>query len=717
MALNPDRFAKIADSLRQYRRAELSDFQSDIGTNPVELLYVDPLESNAVLKTVMLNNTTFLIGRKGTGKSTVFAKAQIELRKREDAISIYVDVKSLHELLSTNEAVVQTIQDASISEPVFRAHSLRKGFLGAVISDLIKELKNAYEARSLIQRWIGKARGYHDVIAELEKLAADVKVAKLTQEEIPILRVISAKAKEAKKTKESVAANAKAEAKLAHKSEIKASAGMETFDESIADNELYQEYADAVLRSFPFQELLSRIRELLGGVGLVRLFVFFDDFSELAWIDQKLFVDVILSPLNNASDETIKLKVAGYPGRIYYGKIDPGKIDIVGLDFYQLYKSQEIQNSETAAINYLERLLATRFHGFKENIAEYFDTTTPLADHYRSLFEVTLNVPRLIGYVLHYCYLDRVSKRQVITGASIRLAAQKYYETVIVQYFDRMNRFAMEPFERKLDRHNQQQLLRCLVEEARTVRRGITTGQIGGKFFDGLTNPPVSHFAVNPSMEKLLSALELNFLVTKYHEMRDKSGKDVSVYAFFYGLCEAERFPWGYPKGRRDDRSYFVQRCFNYNAAIQLFLSKNQTIRCDTCGACFAMEKRDTIEFYKWRCPECQTGTCAIVSLSDDFKREVETLKKDTMLPPVELEILESLNEEGVPMRAGEIAALVDVTHQLVGHRTSKLHEMGLVHKAYKDGVNRSTITDKARQRYFGLAGNQPTLVESDERS
>jgi hypothetical protein len=47
-------------------------------------------------------------------------------------------------------------------------------------------------------------------------------------------------------------------------------------------------------------------------------------------------------------------------------------------------------------------------------------------------------------------------------------------------------------------------------------------------------------------MEKLLSALELNFLITKYHEMRDKSGKDVSVFAFFYGLCEAERFPWGY---------------------------------------------------------------------------------------------------------------------------------------------------------------------------
>jgi len=702
MTLNPDQFAKIAESLRQYRRAEMTDFQAEVGGNPVELLYVDPLESDAVLKTVLLNNTTFVVGRKGTGKSTVFAKAQLELRKRQDAISVYVDVKSLHELLVSNEAAVQAIQDASISEPIFHAHSLRKSFLGAVISDLIRELKRAYENRSLVQRWIGNARGYSQVISELERLAADVKTAKLSQEEIPILRTISAKTKEAITTKGSCSTGVKLEAKANPKPELKASAGIEVFDESISDNELYKEYADAVLRSFPFQELLSRIRELLAGVELVRLFVFFDDFSELTWIDQKLFVDVILSPLNNASEETIKLKVAGYPGRIYYGKIDPGKIDIVGLDFYQLYKAQEIQTSEAAAINYLERLLTTRFRVFNENVSDYFDPSVPLGDHYRMLFEVTLNVPRLIGYVLHYCYLDRISKKQLINSAAIRLAAQKYYETVITQYFDRMNRFAMEPFERKLDRHNQQQLLRALVEEARIVRRGINARQIGGNYFDGLHNPPVSHFAVNPSMERLLSALELNFLVTKYHEMRDKSGKDVSVYAFFYGLCEAERFPWGYPKGRRDDRSYFVQRCFNYNAAIQQFLSKNQTIRCGDCGACFGMEKREPIELYKWRCPDCQTGTCAIVSLSDDFKREVETLSKDTMLPPIELEILESLNQEDAPMRAGEIATLVDATYQLVGHRTSKLHEMGLVSKTSKEGVNRSAITWKARQRYFG---------------
>jgi hypothetical protein len=61
---------------------------------------------------------------------------------------------------------------------------------------------------------------------------------------------------------------------------------------------------------------------LLDEGELKRVVVFFDDFSELNLLDQRLFVDVVLAPLNNSSNEAVKLKIAGYPGRVYYGKID-----------------------------------------------------------------------------------------------------------------------------------------------------------------------------------------------------------------------------------------------------------------------------------------------------------------------------------------------------------------------------------------------------------
>lgn len=87
--MNINKFSKIAESLRQYRRAELKEFQDELGGNPLDILYVDPLPSDAVLNSVLSSNSTFLLGRKGTGKSTVFARAQSELRKDPSVISTY----------------------------------------------------------------------------------------------------------------------------------------------------------------------------------------------------------------------------------------------------------------------------------------------------------------------------------------------------------------------------------------------------------------------------------------------------------------------------------------------------------------------------------------------------------------------------------------------------------------------------------------------------
>ncbi len=61
----------------------------------------------------------------------------------------------------------------------------------------------------------------------------------------------------------------------------------------------------------------------------------------------------------------------------------------------------------------------------------------------------------------------------------------------------------LNPLKRKLDRQNQYDLLRAIVDEAKLVRRKINAGEIGGEYFKGLRNPPVSHFAISPALEKL----------------------------------------------------------------------------------------------------------------------------------------------------------------------------------------------------------------------
>jgi hypothetical protein len=700
--MDPAKFSRIAESLRQYRRADLKDFSEEIGARPVDQIYVDPLPNDGVLTAILSTNTTFLSGRKGTGKSTVFAKAQNRIRETANLLSVYIDVKRLYDVLTGEDPTSGSLQTDAVDSGVLKAHLLRKHFLGTVTAELLKELDATIDSQSFIERVFGKKKNHATLKANLVDLQKRLATSSLSRSEIPILQKITQKWKSRRQQEfeERDQATASAEASsIAFKA--RGEATISEFDKTLEDNEIYTEYSDVILRTFPFQSILTEIQDLLDEAGMLRLVAFFDDFSELKYLDQKLFVDVVLAPLNNSSNEKVKLKVAGYPGRVYYGKIDPTKVDTMCLDFATLFEAAEVQTMEASAIDYAERLIRARFEAFGERVEDYFDSTTPIAEHFKLLFQTTFNVPRLMGSLLHICYIDRISRDLPITTASLKLAARKYYEATVTQYFDRTNRFALEPFENKLDRHNQKGLLEALVAEARRVRRGIQDGTVGGVYFKQLANPPTSHFIVLPSLESLFRSLESNFLLTKYKDTRDKNGDAVVLYAFYYGLTESERMTWGYPEGR-EYRNYFVQRCFEFSSVVHNFLSEKKTIRCDLCGRSFPLEQKASFELFKWRCPECGEGVCSIVNIKGDFETEVNELNRDLMIEEVELEILSTLHDEGRRMRSGEISALLDVTYQFVGKRTSKLQDMGLVQKERgEDGRMQNEMTERARQIYF----------------
>jgi hypothetical protein len=697
-----NKFSRVAESLRKFQRAELKEFEAELGQQPVDRVYVDPLENNAVLDTVLSGNTTFLFGRKGTGKSTIFARAQSEIRKKQDSLSVYLDVKSINESSLTSDVIFKHNLETDIIAEVIQPHLIRKAFLIDIFSKLIDELESICKKSTIIDRFLGRHWKYEDLKHELDLLKEIVRNGVMNDSELPILQLIE---KESKSRHQEINKDQTNTSSGVSLSSTDVSLGFnfktEDLEEVLDDNEIYKKYSRAILRTFPYQDFIKRLIDLLDELSFSLLIIFFDDFSELSWIEQRLFVDVILAPLNNTSDEKIKLKVAAYPGRVYYGNIDPGKVDILNLDFYHLYRSSDVQTMEAKATDYTKRLIENRFSAFGIKPVDYFSPSTELSDYYTLFFQVSFNVPRLIGHILHTCYLDQISRNEKITLQSIRLSAKKYYDNVLSAYFDRKNRYATEPFSRKLDRHNQKLLLNKITYEAKTLKTKITTREVGGSYFEGLSNPPVSHFTIYPTLEPMLASLELNFLVTKYHEMRDKSGNDVSVYCLNYGLCEDERLSWGYPKGRRDDRSYFVQRCFSFNSVIHQFLASTQTIKCEACGATYPIEEQEKIEYFDWLCKECKQGRCRVVSLSDDYIKELKGLNEDLKLEEVELDILEVLNAEGREMRAGEVSALIDKSHQLVGWRTTKMKDNDLVQKERKNNVTVNSITDRAKDIYF----------------
>ena len=100
------------------------------------------------------------------------------------------------------------------------------------------------------------------------------------------------------------------------------------------------ECPEIYLKVFEIKDVIDEVKDILKKMQIHKLVVLLDDVSEIDGDALKMFVDTIVAPLNNWSEEFIRFKVAFYPSCVHYGNIDPGKIDIINLDFYILLKNR-----------------------------------------------------------------------------------------------------------------------------------------------------------------------------------------------------------------------------------------------------------------------------------------------------------------------------------------------------------------------------------------
>jgi hypothetical protein len=163
-------FREAVESLKLYRRADLID--PEHGSSLIEELYVDPLPQEDVFKTVLRPHTTFVIGRKGTGKSTVFQRLQHELRKTTAQTSAYLDIKTLFESAQPDPSLISRLEarpEALPRESIERL-ALYREFLKATITQIREELKKRIDA-SIWQRVKEKFTGtYAELFEDFDAL-------------------------------------------------------------------------------------------------------------------------------------------------------------------------------------------------------------------------------------------------------------------------------------------------------------------------------------------------------------------------------------------------------------------------------------------------------------------------------------------------------------------------------------------------------------------
>ncbi|CDQ43974.1 winged helix-turn-helix domain-containing protein [Mycolicibacterium neoaurum] len=694
-----DRFAEAIQSLKLYRRAELESAQ---GEDLIEKLYVDPLPQDHVHKLLRQPNTTFLIGRKGTGKSTVFLRAQKSLLAEKNVLSTYVDIKTVYESAQVDPETAKKIAQSedALPENALQQLLLMTAFIRAVVEGVRDDLKKQLQASWKLRVREAFTGGYEGLFNNLDNFIHTLETPQFI--DVQGIRKASVKSRALDRSSGGMGAGLKVDAASLPEAHLDVSAT----NDSESESEFL--YSELLLRTIDIRSLVKSFKKLLEPLGAKHLYVFLDDFSELPISAMQTVVDGLIAPLNNWSEELVKFKIAAYPGRIYYGSLDKSKIDEVSLDLYNLYGQHSVSEMEAKGVDFVRRLVDRRLEFFGLRADDFITSRRPEAV-WTALFQASLGNPRTLGYILYFAYENQILYGRKINITSVKDAAKRYYEEKIEPYFN-MGAFLHEAFEEKSTIFSLKELLEKIVDRARHLR-----SKHAANIFQAIQGQhPTSHFNLSPIFDSILSTLELNFFVTKYYIMSNRDGNRVSVYALNYGLCEKYTIAFGRPVENREDRLYFVERVFDYNAILQDYMVSNQEIRCDNCSHIFDPSELDALKRFKMLCPECRAGRCVVTNISRKYESVIRAVNAEQLLPATELGILQTLSVESEPLRAGDIAGELDVSYQLVGKRAKKLSEQDLVDRRMNGGRRQFKISESARRIYFDPARNTDLELSQD---
>jgi hypothetical protein len=562
-----DNFDKLVESLRKYRRADLID--SDNKKNIIEELYTDPLEGDYVLKTLLAPHTTILIGRKGTGKSTIINRFQYEIRKSDDKLSLYVDVKTIFDQAKGLSRSVNTLENVLSHEDATK-YLINKNFLTKVLDEIKNEIKgNVFADNRFTKILSGKKFTKKEFSQKIDDLFNDISKPKFED-----LTAIQEVKYEVGKSSASKAVSSLKSGMSINNLEVAGSVGAEISEAGLSN----EQFSTVFQRYFGVIEFMNKIRALLNEVGIEKVFICLDDASEIDQDSLEVFIKTLVAPLNNLASEYFKFKIAFYPGRDRLPDIDRSKVDILELDYYNLYSRTGVDQIEESAILCTKRLLEKRFKYFFNNnvsIDNFFDTTKlSLDDYYRILFQISANIPRVIGKILWYSSKKSINYRKKINKKILQEAAREYYEKEIEFMVTKNEYLEFKDYDEQSGRQHLKRLLEKIIEKARNNKKqiGASTSEMFKKYTSNTA--PSDYMFIPVNLEKLISTLEFNFFISKYSQQKDKDTREVSIFRLNYGLCQKEDIV----VDEKSDRKFRIERVFDYTKLLQDWAKSSESI-------------------------------------------------------------------------------------------------------------------------------------------
>lgn len=678
-----NRFLEFAESLKLVRKNRIEDFIED---KNIDDIYTDLLPNNGVITKLNLPRTTILVGRKGTGKSTIFQKSQKDLISNRKCISIYIDVKSLYD--NSTPEIPEEVK--SLSKELYKYL-----LYSNLIKEIIIETKNRLDdfvKVSILKKILGfdldQIEKINEQLNEIEVSINDV----IKHIDGSLIQTFKQTNQNDSSVTDNIALEISKDPKLSlSNAESKISSVKTEFEKTLIS------YLDIK------KSLISKLKEIKKILKIDHLYIFLDDFSEIDEEAQKIFMDWFIAPLNNLSDDFVKFKIAVYPNRFYYGKLDNSKIDEISLEFFDAFytfeKNADISKMEMLALDYTKRLLKKRLDVFfpDNHWERFFDI--PENELFDILFSVSFNNPRKIGYILSYCYESCLIHNSKISLEAIEKAAHRYFNDITLKYF-LANQYVIKPFEDKISNEHQYELLNNIVNRQKSNAASTIRTRVLGK--------PTNHFIVNQEISNLLDNLELNGFITTYNNTHDNHNQLSIIYSLDYGLCK--RNSLNFTRAKNDKLLlYFSQSRFNMNVLISDYFNQTQLIRCNN-GHEFAYEMLDTLKRFRMRCPDClddnTSGICEVTLSSNEIREKLQSIenKRIKSFTYAEFQILDYLNTFKKVVSVNRISTNLDKSEATVKLNIEKLIEKDFV---YLDIVASKTI----KKDVYGISTKGTKLV------
>jgi hypothetical protein len=540
MKINKTKLRDIFDTLLKTEYKDHNDIQE------LNKFYIDKFN---YLFNILSNKNNFIVGRRGTGKTTLLYRAYLECM-------LSFNKKHQSEFLSTTNNLGMYIDLNKINT---LKNDNSENFERDFLLDLVKEFReqvNIFWKRSITSILTQSKNETDEIFNEIEQLIINGTMIDIVGD-VSLDKIKNSNVKLVGKTN---LINMKLNAEVCNKETIKNSYKVNAVEMSVS----------------LFYDKLHQIKQK---AKINNIFIFLDEFSSLSEIKQiklsKLLKKLFDSRIN------IYYKIGVIADNYNFGELRLDRdLHEISLDLDMIISSAgSIEKGLEHLSSFIKSLLEQRVKYFlPENELNDIFLEKNFDEIILELTKASMGVSRTLGRILEKSLQKTLNSNNDYINLTHIKEAIRENSIQYNEYFNGMIKKGIVAKEYK-------KLLNDIIYRA--IQEQTKNKDKQSSFFTWL-----------PSKEFYLSKLEENYLLHKIqHNHRLKDGKiDIDIFAIDYGLCLEHKLNYySSSKEKRQDRDIVQSRFFYDSVAIKYdsFFIEEDIHKCGICGDKETYTKKD----------------------------------------------------------------------------------------------------------------------------